>query len=774
VDPRLHLFGIRHHGPGSAALLRRALCAVDPECVLIEGPPEADSLIPFAAAPGMRPPLALLVHGVEDANAAAFHPFAEFSPEWQAIHWALHRHRPVRFIDWPAGVSLALAKQEKEAAETVERNPTQPETSPPERYSDPLALLAEAAGHEDGEAFWNSLIEQSGGAVGQHAPAVFSAIEQAMTSLREHEYESALIAPAEKLRHERREAFMRGNIRHALKETTGPVAVVCGAWHLSALRSPGKSADDKALVKDLPKMKVEATWVPWTDSRLSYRSGYGAGVVSPGWYRHLWSLYNAANPDGQGATPEHFAAHFASVWQSKTAALLRGEGYAAPTANAIEAARLALGLAALRGASVPGLAEMREAALATLCHGEPIPLAVIERKLYIGERVGEIDESVPQMPLARDLALWQKRTRLKPEDIDTEIRLDLRSEAGLIKSSLLHRLQLIAVPWGELVEAEAGRGTFREVWKLRWEPELSVALAEALIHGVTIEQAAGNATLERAKTTASVTELASLIRAALVADLPDAATACIALLQAAAIHASDITDLMQAVAPLVKVLRYGAARKLPEEALRSLIEALSVEVNAQVRIGSHGLDEEAAKARVIAMRAFDEALGLFSDPALSTSWRHQLGQMVEDDQVVPAVSGLSLRRLHDLAEWTPAHVATAFSLHTSGREPQIAGAFLESFLSGGSEIILQDQPLLNLVDEWLCELAEEDFVAALPLLRRSFAGFDAVSRRRMIERIAQGRRQENAQPSAPESDDNPAFAAALPLLYTILGIGGQP
>jgi hypothetical protein len=224
------------------------------------------------------------------------------------------------------------------------------------------------------------------------------------------------------------------------------------------------------------------------------------------------------------------------------------------------------------------------------------------------------------------------------------------------------------------------------------------------------------------------------------------------------------------------VLRYGTARKLPEEALRALIGAMSVEVNAQVRIGSHGLDADAAEARVMAMRAFDEALGLFGDEALSGSWRHQLGLMVEDDQVVPAVAGLSLRRLHDLGIWTAAQVATAFSLHTSGsslQTPANAGAFLESFLSGGSEIILQDQPLLQLVDDWLCELSEEDFVESLPLLRRSFSGFDTVSRRRMLERIAQGRREETSAGITADAEDNPAFAAALPLLLKILGIGGE-
>jgi hypothetical protein len=334
-------------------------------------------------------------------------------------------------------------------------------------------------------------------------------------------------------------------------------------------------------------------------------------------------------------------------------------------------------------------------------------------------------------------------------------------------------LNLIQVPWGRLAEAEAGRGTFREVWVLRWVPELSVALAEALIHGVTIEQAAGNWMRERATATNSVTALAELIRAALVADLPEAATSCIQRLQEAAIHASDITDMMSAIAPLVRVLRYGTARKMPEDALRALVMAMSVEVNAGVRIGSHSLDQEAATARVHAMRAYDEALGIFGDDSLSENWRRQLGLMVDDDQVAASVAGLSLRRLHDLRAWDLPAVAAAFSRHTSGQELQRAGAFLESFLSGGSEVILQDQPLLQMIDAWLCELDEQDFVEALPLLRRSFAGFDGVARRRLMETIGKGPMVDSGTQSIPEMEHNDAFVEALPLLYRILGIGGQ-
>src|SRR5436305_8226046 len=96
------VYGIRHHGPGSARSVRAALAGQRPDIVLIEGPPEADALVPLAADPQMRPPVALLGYVLGEARQAAFWPFAVFSPEWQAISYALAADVPVRFCDLPA------------------------------------------------------------------------------------------------------------------------------------------------------------------------------------------------------------------------------------------------------------------------------------------------------------------------------------------------------------------------------------------------------------------------------------------------------------------------------------------------------------------------------------------------------------------------------------------------------------------------------------------------------------------------------------------------
>ncbi len=773
---KAHLFGIRHHGPGSAALLKGALDALDPACVLIEGPSEGDALILHAALPGMRPPLAMMFYAVDEAQNAVFSPFAEFSPEWIAMRWALDRGREVRFIDWPAAVSLAVRKAELEQArpislseegeddevevEDTDGEDALDEASIPER-TDPLDVLAQMAGYNDGESFWNGLIEQS--SVDQNPLAVFTAIEAAMTEARAHHGEDAIIGSRHALRDIRREAFMRTHIREALKRNDGEVAAVVGAWHVGGLRADTTVAEDKAIMRDLPRIKVDATWAPWSDGRLTFASGYGAGIISPGWYRHLWSLYSRGGFEGVES--------FAAVWQAKTAALLREEGHHASTASAIEAARLALSLAGMRGLSLPGLAEMRDASLSVLCGGEDALFSVIERKLYIGDRIGEIDDAVPQMPLANDFERWCKRTKMKPSETIAELKLDLRTEIGLARSTFLHRLNMINVNWGTLVEAEAGRGTFREIWGLKWSPEMSVRLAEALVWGLSIEQAAGAWTVDKADRAQSISELAALVRSALVADLPDAATVCIGKLQAAAVNMSDLTDIMKAVVPLARIARYGTSRKLPEEELRALITAMAVEVNAGIRITSHQLEDEAALARVAAMRDYDEILAPFGDEALTHEWHRQLSLIIDDDNVVPPVAGLSLRRLHDQKLWDGERVSAAFSRHIVGETPQKAGSFLEAFLKGAAEILIQDASLLFIVDEWMEGLDEESFMATLPLMRRAFSDFEASGRRRVLERVSAGRREvAGSVIFADEAADDESFMRLIPLLKTILGI----
>src|SRR5215203_3754811 len=137
------LFGIRHHGPGSAARLVEALDALRPVTVLIEGPADASELLPMLADPGMVPPVALLTYAEEDPGNASFFPFAGYSPEYQAARWAVRHGAALRFIDLPSSDRLdTQAAQVAEQAVSRDGDPI---------ARDPIGVLAAAAGYDDGE-----------------------------------------------------------------------------------------------------------------------------------------------------------------------------------------------------------------------------------------------------------------------------------------------------------------------------------------------------------------------------------------------------------------------------------------------------------------------------------------------------------------------------------------------------------------------------------------------------------------------------------------------
>ena len=141
---QVFLFGIRHHGPGSARRLVQALDDLKPAAVLIEGPSEASELLPMLADPEMATPVALLIYAEDNPANASFFPFAEYSPEYQAARWAVRHGAPLRFIDLPASDRLGVAGGgiEDETAASADDDPIS---------RDPIGALATAAGYDDGE-----------------------------------------------------------------------------------------------------------------------------------------------------------------------------------------------------------------------------------------------------------------------------------------------------------------------------------------------------------------------------------------------------------------------------------------------------------------------------------------------------------------------------------------------------------------------------------------------------------------------------------------------
>ncbi|RPF20727.1 DUF5682 family protein [Myceligenerans xiligouense] len=843
---RVEVLGIRHHGPGSARSVVRALEAVRPDILLIEGPPEADDVAALAGDPGLVPPVALLAHAPTPKRGraasgneadrpgttpepqrprAAFWPFAVFSPEWQALRWAAGNGVPVRFVDLPAAAHLALdlgddtpldgAEGREDSASDDDLRGDDPRDDPhgddphgddphhdpraddpgddgPREdvpggdvpgvdgpggdgpaplHEDPLARLAAAAGYGDAERWWEDLVEHRTGDL-----AVFEAVAEAMAALREDE--------TIRRRDALREAHMRMRLRAAIKDGAERIVVVCGAWHVPALT--GKlppAAQDTALLrpflkelKDAGLAKATVTWVPWSHGRLATRTGYGAGVTSPGWYHHMFTA--ADRP--------------VERWLTHAGNLLRDEGLPVSSAHLIEGVRLADTLAALRGRPATGLDEATEAIRSVLVDGDELRLALVRDRLEVGERLGEVPPEAPAGPLERDLAARTKTLRLPRQALAKQLDLDLRKPTDLERSRLLHQLTLLGVAWGRQV-GTSGKGTFKEGWEVRWDPGLAVDLVAAGVHGTTVADAASGKVLHDAART-GLPGIARLVEGALLADLSAALPPLLDTLRDQAALGHDTDALLDAIPALARTLRYGDVRGTSPGSLGIVLTGLVTRARTALPAAVVALDDDAAAALVPRLREVSAAVSLLGrndavdaprngaapssggaaaplsgdDTAegLRDEWLAGLARLADRDDLHGLVAGWIARTLRDEQAATPEQTQSRLSRFLSpGTPTRTAAAFVEGFVGSSGLVLVHDAALLALVDRWLSGLSDDAFVQVLPLLRRSFARFDAPERRAVGERIAgrDGLGERSAMPLHPER-----VARVRPVLATIL------
>ena len=739
---RIHYFGIRHHGPGCSARLVSALDKLQPKKILIEGPTDCSELLPLLAHHETRPPVALLAYATETPECHFYYPFAQFSPEYQACLWAVNHGVPVAFIDVPVNIKLAKAllafEQQDDIDELMQESTQQTDeqiTAKTDELSalsfDPIGVLAKLAGYQDGESWWNDLLEQSHGDGDDQA--VFVAIGNAMTVLRQKLIESHSEQEEDLVR----EAYMRLQIAEHTKEDT-TVAVVCGAWHTPALdpacqlyHADGKpikftTKADTALVKKLPKKlpasKVKSTWIPWTSVRLASRY-YGAGVNAPMWYLHLWQSRFAKN------APEQ--------WLTKVANALREKGNIVSTASVIEAVRLSNSLARLRGRNV-GFEELGESAVACLCFGEPLLWEQISDELLLGQEVGQIPSDMPLAPLLEDLQRLQKQTKLKPEALQKEILLDLRSQIGLNKSWLLHRLNILGVAWGQELDATSSQGTFREKWLLAWEPEFSVALVENLVYGNTIYGASSRKLTEQIGKQSDLSQLVLYIQQALKSGLNDAVAVGLERLSEQATHTDNTLVLIKSIAPLVHLQRYGTARQMALDKVGELVYELVIKASVSLPYTIKNINDEESLAYHEHINKAHHALKLCNDETLMQAWWQAFVSIADNDgdEYSPMVRGLIIRLLYQAKHLDGDLLATILQKTLSPAvKSHWAARFFEGFFDGAVLDLLYDKLLLSALQNWVMALDETDFVEHLPLFRRVFSTLDSSERKRLLDVI---------------------------------------
>ena len=451
---------------------------------------------------------------------------------------------------------------------------------------------------------------------------------------------------------------------------------------------------------------------------LSAVPGAADGIESPGWYHYLWH-----HPEDDG-----------TLWVSRIASLLRQKNMDISVAHVIETVRLAQVTAALRDLPYPSLNEYNEAVTTVMGFGDDILLQIIKEELIISNRLGSVPDDVPKVPLLVDVEKIQKRLRVPFTAEIKELILDLRKPNDLERSIFFHRLQLLGIDWTILGRID-GKGTFKEKWTLYHKPEQIIQIIERAIWGNTVMEATQKYLLKQMAEIQHIPELTALLSTVLPADLPALVEAMTVQLDRLSAASTDILEMMEAVPDLVNIVRYGNVRNLDFSKVGDMLEAMIARILAGGVLVCINIDEEAAGDLLNKLVATDYALSILNREELNLMWRNFIGQVRSSANVHPLLSGYATRLLNDKGEISAEEMETTLSFYSSvGNAPADMAYWFEGFLRSSGSILLLDDRLWNLVNNWVCSQDKETFMELLPVLRRTFSEFTSAERRKLGEK----------------------------------------
>jgi hypothetical protein len=719
-DIKLHIFGIRHHGPGSARSVLRALESVRPDVVLIEAPADAETTAREADVSTMTLPVAQVIYNTKALNEAIFLPFAAFSPEWQALCWAQKNGVKFRYMDLPFARTPQSRSDHSDQA---------------------FRALAGMDGYTDPERWWEARIER----VAVSDPlGGFDVVMSLMRTLRELDDDTSEETTL-------REAWMRQTIRQARKEGFKRIAVVCGAWHTPALANTNRitASSDELLLKHLPRISSRCVWIPWSFERMTKASGYGAGVVAPAWYQLLWEHPETATVQ----------------WMARAARLLRDSDYHASAAQVLDAGRLADMTARLRGAHQPGIDELREAVMAVMGRGNAAVLDSISSDLITGSQLGHVPDMGLSLPLLEDFDAQIKRCRLKKETTKKQLSLDLREEGHRMKSQLLHRAGILGVPWGKMMDVGAKRhGGFHEHWELCWKPEFLLAIIEVAPLGNTVESATKTALLRQLQMAADIPALMEVLKSVLLADVPALLGGVLEAIQRESVEAHDMWTLLEATPTMVMARKYGAARQYDVFDIDVLLSTLIPRVCILLPVACVGLSEDAAEQHLSRIGVFNHAIGVLQ--AFTEQWYEALTSIASQKETSRLLAGMATRLLHDLEVYDATMLQQMLQYECSGPPMQTA-SWVRGFLNGSALLMLNYPGLWELLNNWMVSQEEETFIQTLPVLRRAFSDFSQAEREHML---AKAKKPHHTLTEMEEPKWSEALSVhVMPILEQILG-----
>ena len=717
----VNFFGIRHLSPAGGFYLEKYLDEIKPEVVLIEAPCDFEDMLSDITRVETKPPFAILAYTNSAPVRTILYPFAEYSPEYRAILWAHKNGVPVRFTDLPSETFLALSIQREQSEDKADN-------AGEERKISVYEKLDIQSGEGSHETFWERTMEHCADFDGYHEGSnLFGANIRELSPKTDSDYEELML----------RETQMRAVIRKAVEDgfAEDRIVVVTGSYHVEGLRD--WKQQDKKQKNEFPKTETLHTLMPYSYYRLSTRSGYGAGNKAPAYYGLIWEGFQHGEP-----------LYAANAYLTKIAAYQRANGFAASSAQVIEALRLASSLAAMRGGQTPVLRDLRDAAETCLGEGSFAAVSTAIADTEIGTKIGELPEGVSRTSiqddfyrLLKDLKLDKYRT-VTAQDLKLDLRENRRASSeksaflDLNRSFFLHKLRVLDIGFAENRAVQQDNATWAEMWVLRWTPEAEIRLVESALLGDTVELAASIALKDRVENAAAMSEIACVIEDAFLCGMSVSLNYAVTALQAISVEAVSFEELAKTAYRLSNIISYGDIRSVDNSALEPILKQLYYRA-CLVSDSACKCDDAAAKSIAEAMNLLNSA-ELARDFLNTEDWVGALKNIARRDDLNTVLSGFAAAILLERSQMTNDELKLEVSRRLSKGVPAELGAgWFEGLTMKNRYGLIARLSLWESIDEYIQSLDDEEFKRALVFLRRAFADFSAGEKDSIAENLGE-------------------------------------
>lgn len=703
MSVELLILGIRHHGSGSCLRMMKALEDFGPDHLCIELPYETRSIIPQLQDPNLKYPLAFLLYDEKNINHCSYLPMAIFSPECQAIQYALKNNVAITPIDLPASVSFHSEKFNSNLPNSLSWDQKN-------MIRDPIGYLAKQDGYNDGEMWWETLVEHH-----TEDDRIFDIVLQLMSHLR---VQSHQLDDDETLC---REAWMMQEVKKVIRSGAQKLAIVCGAWHAPIFQEI-KSNKFTNEIKKYKLREVKAALVPWNYKRLALNNQYTAGIASPIWHHYLFMDQK----------------HAVASWLSHTALLLRRNDFFVSTAQVIDAEVLALQLALIRRRILPNIDDLIDAAVCCFCEGKEDVIELIKSVAIIGDVKGDVPIHALSLPFQIEFFKLMKDVQLHKIYIAGSIKsheLDLRKEKHLLQSKFFHLCTILDFNWCSLdLDSSVGLGTFREVWNITWNPELEVRLIELSLLGNSISAALIIFIKDKLNANMSLDRLCILLDRLLKSGWTEPIDAVMDHINQRINFEFDVVPLTRMIRPLMSALQYGSLHQFDARIISNLLENIMPKCIVLFRNKINSRNPELGRDWIVAMSdTHYYFIQLNHDKA---DWKQCLVELSNSVMNHPMVVGKSWNLLiemkYDVKDSFDAEINFIFN-SSSDIEQQIL--FLEGFFYQSTQFNNISQKILIPVSHWLESLEDERFKEVLVFMRRIFSEFNVQDKQRIMDTI---------------------------------------